>query len=121
MSQSNVISASTMSCDEIEGKRSIVVSGIPESFAPVASSRVLHDVARLRQLFDFLHIYCQPFCLQRMSRFLTGRPRLLKVVLSSSFYASLILRIAPTLKAFPVRGIFVRPSLSKSEKGTIKG
>lgn len=61
LSQPNIVSTSTMSYDEIERKRSVVISGIPESFAPVASSRVLHDIAHLRQFFDFLHIECQPF------------------------------------------------------------
>lgn len=120
LSQLNIVSTPTMPYNEIERKRSVVITGINESFAPVASSRVLHDIAHLRQLFDFLHIECQPFCLYRMGRVVSGRPRLLKGVLLSSFYDSLILRRAPRFKAFPMRGIFVRPSLAKSERERLK-
>lgn len=119
LSPQSSVSFSPMSFEEVERKRSVVISGIPESFAPIASSRVIHDIAHLRQLFDFLQIDCQPFCLYRMGR-ISGRPRLLKVVLPSSFYASLIIRRAPRLKNFPIRGIYVRPSLSKSERERLK-
>lgn len=103
-----------MSYEEVERKRSVVISGILESFTPIASSRVLHDIAHLRQLFVFLQINCQPLCFYGMGR-IFGRPRLLKVVLSSSFFANPIIRRASRLKTIPIGGIYVRHTLFRSE------
>ncbi|RCN40960.1 hypothetical protein ANCCAN_13102 [Ancylostoma caninum] len=44
-----------------------------------------------------------------------NRPRLLKVILPSSYFRNMVLNRAPRLKSFHSR-IFIRPSLSKAER-----
>lgn len=114
------VASPNLSYDEIERKRSIVVSGAPESFAAVPSLRVVHDFGIVREMFDFLQIDSYPVSVFRMGRIIAGRPRLLKVVLPSSFYANLVIRRAPRLRTFSLKGIYVRPSLTKSERDRIR-
>lgn len=120
ISDSSPPAAPAVPCDETERRRSIVVSGVPENFSVVASSRVLHDFARVREIFDFLQVDCHPVCVYRMGRVVNGRPRLIKIVLPSSFFTNLILRRAPRLRTFSFRGIFIRPSLTKPERDRIR-
>ncbi|KAL6743823.1 hypothetical protein Aduo_016818 [Ancylostoma duodenale] len=56
-----------------------------------------------------------------MGRINSNRPRLLKVILPSSYFTTLTLRRAPKLRSFSVQGIFIRPSLPKSERDRLRG
>ncbi|EYC20476.1 hypothetical protein Y032_0022g645 [Ancylostoma ceylanicum] len=47
----------------------------------------------------------------------SSRPRLLKVILPSTFFRNLMLRRAPNLRSFQAREkVFIRPSLTKEER-----
>ncbi|EYC30630.1 hypothetical protein Y032_0005g2761 [Ancylostoma ceylanicum] len=108
------------SFEECERKRSVVMAGVFESDAPLSSTRVSRDITCVRQIFDFLCIDAQPSCVYRMGRYDSKRPRLLKVVLPSSYFASLLLKRAPKLKSFAMRGIFIRPSLPQAERDRLR-
>ncbi|KAK6054851.1 hypothetical protein COOONC_07644 [Cooperia oncophora] len=103
----------TMTYDDIERKRSECVS-------PIASVRVSYDLNCIRRINDFLGIDCQPICVYRMGRYISGKPRLLKVVFPSSFFSSLLLKRAPKLRFFSEKGIFVRRSLSLAERQSLR-
>lgn len=51
---------------------------------------------------------------------MNGKARLLKVVFPASFFASLTLKRAPHLRFFSEKGIFIRPSLTKSERDRLR-
>ncbi|KAK5965081.1 hypothetical protein GCK32_011808 [Trichostrongylus colubriformis] len=108
------------SCEEVERKRSVVIVGVVESTAPLSSVRVAHDIECVRRINDFLGIDCRPLCVYRMGRYVANKPRLLKVVFPSSFFASLLLRRAPKLRYFSERGIFIRASLTLAERERLK-
>ncbi|EYC02055.1 hypothetical protein Y032_0102g3458 [Ancylostoma ceylanicum] len=114
-------SASFCVCEETERKRSIVIAGIAECEANLSSTKVIYDNNCVRRILDHLSIQCHPVAVYRMGRINSNRPRLLKVVLPSSYYSSLTLRRAPKLKSFSVRGIFIRPSLPKCERDRLRG
>lgn len=116
ISQTNSVSPVSSSYEEIERRRSIVILGIPENFQCPSSLKVVHDLSFLRGIFDFLQIECHPVSIYRVGRVISGRSRLLKVVLPSSFFAGLIIRRAPKLRTFSFRGIYIRPSLTISER-----
>ncbi|KAK6059051.1 hypothetical protein COOONC_03323 [Cooperia oncophora] len=109
-------SSSAVAYDDVERKRSVIVAGIQECVSPIASVRVSYDLACIRRINDFLSIDCQPICVYRMGRYISGKPRLLKVVFPSSFFSSLLLKRAPKLRFFSEQGIFVRRSLSLAER-----
>ncbi|KAL6738521.1 hypothetical protein Aduo_012063 [Ancylostoma duodenale] len=44
------------SFEEVERRRSLVIAGVPESHAPLSSSRVMYDLNCVRQILDFLSI-----------------------------------------------------------------
>ncbi|KAL6737781.1 hypothetical protein Aduo_011396 [Ancylostoma duodenale] len=113
---------SSTSFEECERRRSVVMAGVFESNAPLSSSRVSHDISCVRQIFDFLSIDAQPLSIYSMGRYVSNRPRLSKVVLLSSYFASLLLKRAPklTIRWFAVRGIFIRPSLPKAERDRLR-
>ncbi|KAK6051837.1 hypothetical protein COOONC_10658, partial [Cooperia oncophora] len=68
------------------------------------------------KLFCFLDIECMPVTCYRMGRPRHGVPRLLKIVLPTRKFQSLLLKRAPRLRFFPVKGVFVRPSLTWEER-----
>ncbi|XGW10836.1 hypothetical protein V3C99_012393 [Haemonchus contortus] len=110
---SNVLPVSPV---EVERKRSIVLIGVPESYAQLPSERLVSDINVLKKIFDYLGIECSPLTIYRMGRANAAVPRLLKVVLPSSFYARQVLRRAPRLRYFSIPKIFIRPSLTREER-----
>ncbi|KAK6060752.1 hypothetical protein COOONC_01590 [Cooperia oncophora] len=57
-----------------------------------------------------------PVTCYRMGRPRHGVPRLLKIVLPARKFQSLLLKRAPRLRFFPVKGVFIRPSLTWEER-----
>lgn len=106
--------------EDVERARSLIIAGIPESRADLASIRVVHDFNCLREIMDFLNIDCSIVCAYRMGRFNQSYPRLLKVVLPASFFAKQMLRRAPHLRFFKAKGLYIRPSLPKEERDRLK-
>lgn len=99
---------------EIERKRSIVLTNVPESSEPSAFARNSSDFNRVNQILDFLGVECRPLSVFRMGRPQQNRPRLIKVVLPSSRHQAEAVRRAPRLRFLPPhKGIFLRPSLSR--------
>ncbi|EYC23148.1 hypothetical protein Y032_0466g1960 [Ancylostoma ceylanicum] len=106
--------------EEKERLRSIVISNIPESADPNAVNRGIYDGDCLRKIFNHLSIECSPLAYYRMGKPSPGRPRLMKVVFPSRYYRDKILRNAPRLKYFPAPGVYIRPSLSKAERESLR-
>ncbi|KIH42416.1 hypothetical protein ANCDUO_27599 [Ancylostoma duodenale] len=119
-SQKSMNPNSVTSFDDVERNRSVVIAGVEESRAVQASLRVNYDFNCVSQIFDFLSIDCAPVSVYRMGRPRQGVARLLKVVLPASYFARLALRRASYLRHFKVKGIFMRPSLSKAERDRIR-
>lgn len=94
-------------------KRSIIVSGIPESRSNSAYERMNHDYNCVNTLLDFLGIECFPKTVYRMGRPDTRRPRILKVILPTSRFQRETLRRKSQLRFFTHKGVFIRPSLTK--------
>lgn len=106
--------------EDVERSRCVVVAGLAESSAAVPSTRSIHDLTCIRQIMDFLGIECYPVSIFRMGRPNASYPRLLKILLPSSFFAQLMLRRAPQLKHSIFRGIYLRPSLPKHERDRLR-
>ncbi|XGW23286.1 hypothetical protein V3C99_005487 [Haemonchus contortus] len=105
---------------EFERKRSIVVIGLPESSGTLPSDRLVNDINLLKRIFDFLDIECSPVSIYRMGRVNRSFPRLLKVILPSSFFVSQVLRRAPNLRYFSIPKIFIRPSLTREQRNSAR-
>ncbi|KAL6727959.1 hypothetical protein Aduo_009787 [Ancylostoma duodenale] len=103
--------------DDLEIKRSIVISGVFESHSTSSLERIHHDITCTNQLLEFLGTECLPTAVYRVGRPHPDRPRLLKVVLPCSRLQTDVIRRAPRLRFFfPERGIYIRPSLTKEER-----
>ncbi|EYC22374.1 hypothetical protein Y032_0017g3311 [Ancylostoma ceylanicum] len=95
---------SSICCCE-ERIRSVVVSGVSECRDINVISRMNHDLDCVRKLFHFLNIECNPVSIYRMGKPNPKFPRLLKIVLPSSYFRNDILRKAPRLKTFLTSGV----------------
>ncbi|KAL6731782.1 hypothetical protein Aduo_002611 [Ancylostoma duodenale] len=106
--------------EEKERLRSVVISNIPESSDPYAVNLGTYDGDCLRKIFNHLSIECSPLAYYRMGRPSPGRPRLMKVVFPSRYYRDKILRNAPRMKYFPAPGVYIRPSLTRAERESLR-
>ncbi|KAL6738118.1 hypothetical protein Aduo_011701 [Ancylostoma duodenale] len=123
LSPNDVSLVSSCKCEEKERLRSVVVSGIVGCNDANAQNRINYDSDCIRKILHFLNVECAPVSFYRMgkpSKPNTKFPRLLKIVLPSSFFRNDLLRRAPRLKSFPVSGIFIRPSLPKEERERLR-
>ncbi|KAL6728869.1 hypothetical protein Aduo_010602 [Ancylostoma duodenale] len=55
-----------------------------------------------------------------MGKMNSRRPRVMKVIMPASYFQKEVLKRASMLKSFPEPGIYVRPSLSKTERAQIR-
>ncbi|KAL6726907.1 hypothetical protein Aduo_008835 [Ancylostoma duodenale] len=106
--------------EESECKRSVVIHGMYESYSPVPTLRALHDRQCVHQLLDHLNIPCIPVSVFRLGCPNPNKPRLLKVVFPSSYFARTMVRRGPNLRSFAVRGIFIRHSVPRAERERFK-
>lgn len=108
-------------CEEKERLRSIVIAGVDECNDLVVSNRIAYDFNCIKHILSFLSIECAPVTFYRMGRPKhVGSRRLLKVVLPNTFFRNEVLSRAPRLKQFPVRGVYIRPSLPKTELARLR-
>ncbi|VDO42861.1 unnamed protein product [Haemonchus placei] len=104
------------SCEESERARSVVVSGLAECTDSNVTARLNYDIDCVKKLFSYLDVECMPVTCYRMGRPRNGFPRLLKFVLPSTMFQSLLLKRAPRLRYFQVKGVYIRRSLTKEER-----
>lgn len=104
------------SYEERERTRSIVISGLPESQSHTAFNRIVHDFSSTQHILDFLNVDCLPTTVYRMGKPNPSRPRLLKVILPCSRFQKTVLKLAPRLRFFSQKGIYIRPSLTFEER-----
>lgn len=101
---------------ECERQRSIVLSGVRELSSSNLADRVQHDFNCVVRILSYLGVESFPMSMYRLGKLVPGRNRLIKVVLPSTFHQRLTLKRAPHLRFFPVKGLFIRPSLTLAER-----
>lgn len=99
-----------------EMERSIVIAGIPECRSSRAVDCINFDYDCVFKLISFLDVPVRPVAVYRMGRRVGGRPRLVKVVLPTSYFRDVIIKKSHLIRNSPFRGTFIRPSLPKSER-----
>jgi len=107
------------SAEEMERRRSVVVSGIPESKAATASQRVAEDAKTVVKLLDDLEVEASTSSIYRLGAAdaLHGKPRLLKIVFSASAQQKLLLQEARGLKNKKNwERVYIRPSLTPEQR-----
>ncbi|KAL6736175.1 hypothetical protein Aduo_006557 [Ancylostoma duodenale] len=103
-----------------ERKRCVVVVGMRESASPLPSRRLVDEINEACHFMDFPGVGCSPASVFRMERPNPSYPRLVKIVLLTSFHANLMLRRAPRLNNYTTQKIFIRPSLPKVERDRLR-
>uniref|UniRef100_A0A8R1DYL1 Uncharacterized protein n=1 Tax=Caenorhabditis japonica TaxID=281687 RepID=A0A8R1DYL1_CAEJA len=102
-----------------ERRRSIVAIGVPENGSSSMFERNLADTNKVHQLLQHVDATSAPVAVYRIGRQKEdGKPRLLKVVMSSQFAQRDLLKKAHKLKTFCGAGgrpIFLRPFMSREE------
>uniref|UniRef100_A0A8R1E0I8 Uncharacterized protein n=1 Tax=Caenorhabditis japonica TaxID=281687 RepID=A0A8R1E0I8_CAEJA len=102
-----------------ERRRSIVAIGVPEDLALPQFERSLADQNTVNQLLKHVDATSPAVSVYRLGRQREdGRPRLLKIVLTSQFAQRDTLKKAHKLKTYrgaDGRHIFLRPSMSREE------
>lgn len=95
---------------------SVVISGLPESDKTTASEKLADDNSRVRAFLDLFGISSFETSF-RMGSLTEGKNRLIKVILNSIEAQKHLLQNAFVLKnATDFRGVYVRESLSKSQR-----
>jgi hypothetical protein len=106
--------------DENERLRSLVIfiSGLPESTAVKSSERIKQDRQAVTELLDELQVEATPVTVYRLSsRDPTKRPRLLKLVLSTSRQQWAVLKASKNLRGSTnFNETYIRPSLTKEQR-----
>lgn len=103
-------------CGESERLRSVIISGIPEKSSSNIRERVLYDHRSVMNVLLHLNIECVPVAVYRLGRPSVDRSRLLKVVLPATYFQRMAVRRASRLRFFPEKGVFLRESLTDSER-----
>uniref|UniRef100_A0A914DKJ4 Uncharacterized protein n=1 Tax=Acrobeloides nanus TaxID=290746 RepID=A0A914DKJ4_9BILA len=107
---------------ELERQRSLVIAGLPESEAPLASQRVDDDMKQTIAILDNIGIEAKPLAVYRL-----GQPkkadgslplhRLLKVVMPTRGHQRQAIANSKKLReASETKNIYIRPSLTKLER-----
>lgn len=107
------------SADDKERKRSIVIHGLPESTAAKASLKAKEDHESISTLLDEIDADAVPTSIYRLPGNTndSNRPRLLKVVLSTSAQQREVLKNAKKLKnSERFKGTWLRPSMTYEER-----
>ncbi|KAK6029692.1 hypothetical protein OSTOST_04195 [Ostertagia ostertagi] len=108
--------AKALPYEEIERRRSIVISGVPELHDGSCFDRMHYDYQSTLNILSHLDVDCYPVAVYRLGRWFRGKNRLIKVVLPCSLYQRIAVRRAPRLRTFPERGVFLRESLTLEER-----
>lgn len=117
------VRAPKIDLDLKERNRSIVAYGVKESDAPTNRGKFMADKVTVARLLDVVDAECDAVQVYRMSKSQKknddrpdNRPRLLKIVLPSSFHRDMVLKNAKKLKNSEFQGVFIRPSMTKEER-----
>ncbi|EGT38156.1 hypothetical protein CAEBREN_24117 [Caenorhabditis brenneri] len=107
--------------EEIERKRSVVISGVPEGGGSNRASWNWDSMC-VGKIFSYLDMGAPPVSVYRLGRSYGNGRRLMKVVLMRSKDQEELLRRAPRLKNFPSLGIpvYIRPSMTREEREKMK-
>ncbi|KAL6726915.1 hypothetical protein Aduo_008843 [Ancylostoma duodenale] len=105
-----------LDCHETEGLRSTLIAGISERKSSFLKQELEYDYSNVMNVLFHLDIQCYPVAIYRLGRPKEGVNRLLKVVLPTTFFQPLAVQRAFWLSSFPKKGIFLRESLTASER-----
>ncbi|VDP11790.1 unnamed protein product [Heligmosomoides polygyrus] len=101
---------------EIERRRSIIISGVPELADASIERRVRYDMLSVHNILFHIGVECLPVSVYRLGRPTASRNRLLKVIFPCSFFQRLAIRRASRLRTFPEKGVYIRASLTQEER-----
>lgn len=107
------------SAEEKERKRSLVVFGLPESKKEKRSDRIKEDYQAVEDLLDEVGTDCVPTSVYRLPGRTDDptRPRLLKIVLSTSYQQRDVLKNARNLRdSQRFKRTIIRASMTKEER-----
>ncbi|KAL6736047.1 hypothetical protein Aduo_006437 [Ancylostoma duodenale] len=107
---------SLINCRESERQRSIIIAGIPESKNSFLKDRLQYDYSSVMNVLYHLNVECYPLSVYRLDKPKDGMNRLLKVVLPTRFFQCMAVQRAFWLSSFLKKGIFLRDSLTASER-----
>ncbi|VDL80243.1 unnamed protein product [Nippostrongylus brasiliensis] len=115
---SEKIRLETHSAYEAEKRaRTIVVDGLGEADDQLPPSRRHDDlVGKVRSLMDALDLECMPSEVFRMGRPRPNKPRLVKIVLPSTYFWRRALANARLLPSAGFRNVFIRRSMTEDER-----
>uniref|UniRef100_A0A8R1IVY8 Uncharacterized protein n=2 Tax=Caenorhabditis japonica TaxID=281687 RepID=A0A8R1IVY8_CAEJA len=110
------------SASELERKRSVVISGIPEGRHGSEIENWKWDYICYNKVMNHLNVGTPPVTMYRLGRPNPHRPRLLKVVYGSSATQLAVLKRAPFLRSFPSGQlpVYIRRSMTREERDKIK-
>uniref|UniRef100_A0A8R1EPL7 FERM domain-containing protein n=1 Tax=Caenorhabditis japonica TaxID=281687 RepID=A0A8R1EPL7_CAEJA len=110
------------SASELERKRSVVISGIPEGRHGSEIENWKWDHICYNKVMNHLNVGTTPVTMYRLGRPNSHRPRLLKVVYGSSATQLAVLKRAPFLRSFPSGQlpVYIRRSMTREERDKIK-
>lgn len=103
--------------EEKERLRSFVIYGIAESGEETNRGKYNDDLGKVNSLLDVLDIETGPANVYRMGKQQDNKPRLIKVVMPTSYHKNLVLKNAISLKNLPAfANVFLRPSLTLEQR-----
>ncbi|EYC12542.1 hypothetical protein Y032_0047g1539 [Ancylostoma ceylanicum] len=97
--------------------RTIVISGLEEADEDLLPSKQQADVeSKVTEILDTLKVQCRRTAVYSIGKLNSSRPRLVKVVLPSSFHWRQALANARFLRTNGFRKVFVRRSMTMEER-----
>lgn len=106
-----------ITAEEKERRRSVVVSGLPESDAHSARGKFIDDTNTVSQLLDAIDVECDAVQTYRLGKPIAGRARLVKIVFPTSYFQSDCLKKAKNLKSSNnFKRVFIRPSMTREQR-----
>ncbi|KAL6741903.1 hypothetical protein Aduo_015110 [Ancylostoma duodenale] len=97
--------------------RTIVISGLEEADSRMLPSQHQADVEKkVTEVLDVLNVQCRPSDIFRIGKMDNSRPRLVKVVLPSTYHWRIALANARLLRSSKFSYVFVRRSMSSEER-----
>ena len=103
-----------------EKRRSLVISGLPESTAAIPSDRSKADRDEVVKLMDAIDAEVTPMQVYRLPRsqdYKGKQPRLLKVVLATSYQQkNALIKSKELKKNLDYGNVFIRPSMNREER-----
>ncbi|KAK6030129.1 hypothetical protein OSTOST_03746, partial [Ostertagia ostertagi] len=102
--------------EEIERRRSIVISGIPEIHDSNCFDRMHYDYQSVLNILSHLDVDCYPVAVYRLGKWIRGKNGSIKVILPCSMYQRIAAMRARRLSSFPESSVFLRASLTLKER-----